>query len=109
MHIVNVHLYEEIQRVSTVVSSCSRQLARLLERATDLDAVTEALYAAHACFLAPLVDQDVVLPSHGPTTSGWQWELLRDAALSTSWKTAATLFCWRELEAFASTLLAGVL
>jgi hypothetical protein len=108
MHTPLVRLDDDIKRVSAVIVGCSRQLAVLLERASDLDAVTDVLRAAYDCFIKPLNDQSALPSSHCPNTSGWQWELLRDAALSTSWTVAAALFCWRELEAFASTLLAGI-
>lgn len=108
MHTPIIRLDDDIKRVSAVVGGCSRHLAVLLERASDLDAVTDVLRAAYECFIKPLNDQSALTSSHGPNAPGWQWELLRDAALSTSWTMAAALFCWRELEAFASTLLAGI-
>lgn len=107
MHTPRIRLEDNIKRVSAVVGGCCRQLAVLTERASDLDAVTDVLRAALECFIKPLHDQTALPSLHGPNTSGWQWELLRDAALSTSWTVAAALFCWRDLEAFASTLLAG--
>jgi hypothetical protein len=98
---------QHMQHASGCVGGCVRELVALIAKARDVEEVVLHLRAARSCFLAPLVDHSEPDVAALHSSSAWRWSALEEAARASSWAALATLFGWRELQAFVDTLLSG--